>query len=330
MPVPLNLQSPIASSCLICQAPLPFSPARPRSLCARVECHQRYSLLQRRGQVCQVCGRPLSAREQPTQTCATAACQRAAVKDYAVQVYERNQARYTALLRREIEDAARLRDRVLATFGIRKPDSFPLVVTPSVTAGLAPLPGQRQAAFREHLAALVEQAFDPSSVPDEPSERVTTRPPEPEPRVRTVLEQACAHCRGFCCQGGGDHAYLDVETLRAYRAAHPEQDASAMTAAYLDRVGSRTYRGSCLYHQADGCALPREMRSDLCNRFFCKALLEFQHNLPVSGSVRGFFVTADYGELHTATLVHESHALIVSKVGRDPSPPTADIDHDEG
>ena len=103
-----------------------------------------------------------------------------------------------------------------------------------------------------------------------------------------------------------------------------------MTAAYLDRVGSRTYRGSCLYHQADGCALPREMRSDLCNRFFCKALLEFQRDLPVSGSVRGFFVTADYGELHTATLVHESHALIVSKVGRDPSPPTADIDHDEG
>ncbi len=72
------------------------------------------------------------------------------------------------------------------------------------------------------------------------------------------------------------------------------------------------------------------MRSDLCNRFFCKALLEFQHNLPVSGSVHGFFVTADYGELHTATLVHESHALIVSKVGQDPSPPAVDIDHDEG
>ncbi len=330
MPVPPSPQSPTASHCLICQAPLPFGPARPRSLCARAECHQRYSLLQQRGQVCRICGRPLSAREQPTQTCATAACQRAAVKDYAVQVYERNQARYTALLRREIENATRLRDRVLAAFGIREPDSFPLVVTPSVTAGLAPLPEQRKGVFREHLTALVEQVFNPSPAPVEPPERPSTRPPEPEPRVRTVLEQACARCRGFCCQGGGDHAYLDVETLRAYRAAHPEQDASAVTAAYLDRVGSRTYRGSCLYHQADGCALPREMRSDLCNRFFCKALLEFQHNLPVSGSVRGFLVTADYGELHTATLIHESHALIVSTVGREPSPSSVDIDHDEG
>ena len=245
-------------------------------------------------------------------------------------MYERNQARYTALLRREIENATRLRDRVLAAFGIREPDSFPLVVTPSVTAGLAPLPEQRKEVFREHLTGLVEQVFDPSPAPVEPPERPSTRPPEPEPRVRTVLEQACARCRGFCCQGGGNHAYLDVETLRAYRAAHPEQDASAATAAYLDRVGSRTYRDSCLYHQADGCALPREMRSDLCNRFFCKALLEFQRDLPVSGPVRSFLVTADYGELHTATLIHESHALIVSTLEREPSPPVVDIDHDGG
>ena len=141
-----------------------------------------------------------------------------------------------------------MRDRVLATLGVRELDSFPLVVTPSMTAGLAPLPEQRKEVFREHLTALVEQAFDPSPAPVEPPERISTQPPEPEPRVRTVLEQTCARCRGFCCQGGGNRAYLDVETLRADRAAHLEQDASAVTAAYLDRVGSRTYRDSCLYH----------------------------------------------------------------------------------
>ncbi len=317
MPAPLNAQIPMAStSCLICQAPLPFSPARTCPLCARAEYRQRYSLLQRRGQICQVCGRPLSARERPTQTCATAECRRAAVKDYAVQVYERNQARYAALLRQETERAGRLRDRVLATFGLGEPDSFPLVVTPSVTAELVPLAEQRKAAFHERLTALVAHVFDPATTPVGPPERASAPTPGQEkPRARVVLEQACARCRGFCCQGGGDHAYLDIETLRAYRASHLEQDASAVTAAYLDRMGSQTYQGSCLYHQVDGCALPREMRSDLCNRFFCKALLEFQRDLPVSGPVRGFFVSADYGELHTATLVHESHALIVPNAG---------------
>ena len=330
MPAPLNAQIPTASNCLICQAPLPFNPARTSPLCAREACRQRYSLLQRQGQVCRVCGRPLSARERPTQTCATAECQRAEVKDYAVQVYERNQARHTALLRQEIECAARLRDRVLTTFGIREPDSFPLVVIPAVTAGLVRLPEPRRQAFREHLMVLVEQVFDPSEALAEPPERAPalSLPPGQEPRVRAVLEQTCARCQGFCCQGGGDHAYLSVETLRAYRATHPKQDSSAVTAAYLDRVGSQTYQGSCIYHQADGCALSREMRPDLCNRFFCKALLEFQRDLPVSGPVRGFFVTADYGELHTATLVHESHALIVSNAGRELSPPAAEIDND--
>lgn len=314
------------SNCLICHAQLPFDPTRTKPLCAREDCRQRHALLRRQGWVCRICDRPLSARERPTQTCVAPRCQRAAVEGYAIQVYERNQARHRALLRQEIERAARLRDRVLAAFGIREPASFPLVVTPSMTAKLVPLSEQRKEAFRERLTTLVLRAFDPSEASVEPPRRAPAPAPGQEPRVRAVLERACARCTGFCCQGGGDHAYLDVTTLRAYRAAHPELDSAALTAAYLDRAGAPAYQGSCIYHQADGCALPREMRSDLCNRFFCKALLEFQRDLPSSGPVRGFFVTADYGELHTATLVHEDQALDLREA-EHARPPAAD--HDE-
>ena len=31
-------------------------------------------------------------------------------------------------------------------------------------------------------------------------------------------------------------------------------------------------RRSCVYHGADGCALPRALRSDTCNRYFCEGL----------------------------------------------------------
>ena len=41
---------------------------------------------------------------------------------------------------------------------------------------------------------------------------------------------------------------------------------------YLGKLGGTTYRGSCIYHGAAGCELPREMRSDTCNGFYCADL----------------------------------------------------------
>jgi hypothetical protein len=43
-------------------------------------------------------------------------------------------------------------------------------------------------------------------------------------------------------------------------------------AAYLDRLVHRTETHSCVNHGANGCSLPREMRSDTCNDFYCGTL----------------------------------------------------------
>jgi hypothetical protein len=48
-------------------------------------------------------------------------------------------------------------------------------------------------------------------------------------------------------------------------------------------LGERTYENSCVYHQQQGCGLPRELRSDICNSFECEELAELHREARASG-----------------------------------------------
>lgn len=300
-----------APACLVCHAPLSANLAHAGKRCCPGECEWRYALLRRQGKVCAVCGRPLAEPELSARVCAAPKCRRTGLAAFARRVYERNQARSKALIQQEIEQANRLRDRVMRAFPLQEPASFPLTVIPAFTAGLVNLPERRRRTFRDHLTALIAQAVAPASPPI--PDRAEGQPvvAEAPPAVRAVMGMACACCKGACCKDGADHAYLTVDTIRRYRAAHPEQRPRDTLAAYLDRVGPRSYEGSCIFHRGDGCALSRDMRADLCNRHYCKALLEFQRTAPTGGPIRAFFVAADAGVVRAAALVHENQMLTV-------------------
>lgn len=310
----MNISSTAATlqTCSICNAPLSFNRARIGQLCGRRECDWRYSLLRQQNRVCTVCGRPLSEGESANRVCAAPACRRAAVGDIARRVSERNQARWEALIRQEIEQAGQLHDRVMNTFDLREPGSFPLVVIPAFTSRIVNLPERRRRAFRDHLTNLIAQVALPSEIPPSDEEGVVASLPDATPEAQAAMGMACSCCKGLCCESGADHAYLKVETIRRYRAEHPDQRPRDVLEAYLGRVGHRTYERSCIFHQSEGCALSRDMRADLCNRHYCKALKEFQQDLPASGGpVRAFFVSAHYGVVQTAALVHENQMLTV-------------------
>jgi hypothetical protein len=91
-----------------------------------------------------------------------------------------------------------------------------------------------------------------------------------------VLAGACAACGGRCCRAGGDVAYLTADTVGDFVDAHPGLDGRRVAAAYLAHVPELTVPGSCVYHGAVGCGLPREMRSVVCNRFLCDGLVELR------------------------------------------------------
>jgi DUF971 family protein len=45
---------------------------------------------------------------------------------------------------------------------------------------------------------------------------------------------------------------------------------------YLDRLADRTVGGSCINHTATGCSLPRQMRADTCNTYYCNSMRGWQ------------------------------------------------------
>ena len=137
-----------------------------------------------------------------------------------------------------------------------------------------------------------------------------------------MLNRACGLCRGFCCGNGADHAYLTVATIRLYMEKHLDEGPDEVRAAYLGCIRNDTVQGSCIFHQAGGCGLPREMRSETCNRYYCEGLTEFQKSLSGRDTARGFFVATEGEAILAAAFCDADGSRLVSL-----SPPTG---HDQG
>ena len=125
-----------------------------------------------------------------------------------------------------------------------------------------------------------------------------------------------AACARKCCGHGGNAAYLWALTIRRYRTAYPEKSGEEVVADYLEKLASPTVEGSCIYHQSTGCGLPREMRSETCNRHFCQGLKDFRARAMGTEEIRGFFVSIrDGGVIGPAAFIDEAGSRVV------PEPP---------
>ncbi len=162
---------------------------------------------------------------------------------------------------------------------------YPLVVIPAQSHRLEePSPDRRQQ-YREHLAGIIGKAFAGGD-DDAPTVQPTSIPADPVP----LAEQFCALCRGGCCSMGREHAYLNAATIRHLARQRPDLSPDQIAAEYLDRVSEQTVAGSCINHTPTGCGLPREMRSDTCNAFYCKSLRDWQARLAAGETPHGAFV----------------------------------------
>gem|GEM_PF-941611 len=99
------------------------------------------------------------------------------------------------------------------------------------------------------------------------------------PELRTVSDQLCGQCKGGCCTTGKDHSYLSVVTVRRYMDNHLAVSEQQLLDLYLSYLNPETVAGSCINQTGSGCALPRELRSDVCNSYYCEGIKEYQQNL---------------------------------------------------
>ena len=145
-------------------------------------------------------------------------------------------------------------------------DAQPVIV-PRSERPLGAAEPERVWRLRKHLIAVLRRA---RTMGDSTPVR-----PELTGFAARVAAVGCTMCGGFCCKGGGDHAYLDEATMVRVRASGPRLSARGMLRSYLARVPAESYRGSCVFHGAKGCTLDRWQRSDVCNDYFCAGLDAF-------------------------------------------------------
>jgi hypothetical protein len=59
------------------------------------------------------------------------------------------------------------------------------------------------------------------------------------------------------------------------RRARSALDVRAVLRLYVERVPEVGYEGSCIFHGKQGCTLDRELRSDVCNSYFCGGIQSY-------------------------------------------------------
>ena len=262
---------------------------------------------------CVICGDSLSVHERAVgEVCGNDRCQHEHLK-------ERLERDRVAIVRLQRLSRAVLRKHA-GEAGIDDPNDLPIALIPANRRPVVNLPEKRRRLFRDHvlrnLSAAATERFSGSKTPvsdmeDEPG----TSEPFDEGAL-AVLGECCATCRGDCCERGGDHAFIQVETLVRYMARHPERRPWQVLDDYLSHIGNKTFRGACVYQGAGGCTLPRAMRSDVCNSYYCNGLAAFGREISRAGTTIGFAVASDEGKIVRAAFVDESESRAVDPAAR--------------
>jgi hypothetical protein len=229
----------------------------------------------RRG--CVVCGKELTAWQQHEffGACGDWKCRWVVVDDLRSRTKDSNERERREARQQRARQACDIEHGAERCREWVKLTAFPV---PANKKTLTLTPRVRHRRFRRALVKHIRNAFaERPEMPTPPAEELLG---VSAPSALPIL--ACATCRGACCSEGGDTAYLTVETIQRYRRSHPTATPIEVLRAYSSCLGQLSYQDSCLCHGAQGCTLPRELRSDVCNHFRCEELCEFEEMVECS------------------------------------------------
>ncbi|MFT5717692.1 MAG: hypothetical protein ACI9T7_001888 [Oleiphilaceae bacterium] len=270
-----------------------------------------FGFLLKKNHTCDVCNEPLSAFVTPAQSakdlrvCRSFECQniikkRTTMSAYAFKCffdYHRSRIakrqhfiveekqRVADLESKHDEEHQLILDEVLATHLNLSVDHIQLVEIPSGLTKTSPLDSERLKRYTDYLRDLLDQAKEYASVKNVPFDdqlelnkkrmAVDSRLQE-GPKEKEISEALCGMCKGGCCPQGKDTAYLSVLTVRRYMDAHPAQSVQDVLNSYLSLLSDTPITNSCINQTSKGCGLSRDMRSDLCNGYFCDSIVAYQ------------------------------------------------------
>jgi hypothetical protein len=189
--------------------------------------------------------------------------------------------------------AEEFRKKIASSLEVPEPESLALAIVPAFNQPVKRLTRKRRQEFRAFLLKLIDEAVNAGagSVQSEQTEADSANGIH-----SSITRSACATCRGYCCRNGGVHAHLDIPAIRKFMDANPELKPHKVARAYLSKLPSKSFEHSCVYHGESGCGLPREMRSETCNSFYCDELRAFQPQFR-DNQPRQVLVVATNGEV---------------------------------
>jgi hypothetical protein len=242
-------------------------------------------------------------------------CQRALVKINIEQKKSIHKAHHKILLdlhETHIEDLEGLESghhiplKLLGSIEQNKPIT---ALLPDNTNRVTRLPEERKEGFLSHLRALFNgiKTGEKNSFPiyaDELEAPLSSA-------VSSLLGNACATCKGYCCTGGGaHHAFQDYPSLQQYLSAQPEDiTEDDLVEAYRHYIPTESYRNSCVFQGHHGCTLPSDMRSFTCNNYRCSSLTTYQQDLAKSTSELTYAAAFD-GDTITRTNIFDTQDFV--------------------
>lgn len=267
------------------------------AVCRLPVCRARYAALPPSHR-CVGCARPLEVAQWAAGNCGDPSCREKQVmrRPLAASQKARADLLASALARRNRSAASR-------RIPLAERASYKLAILPHIDHRPSALPKKRRDAFEAHLRESIARAREQLLI-HKPLPAVSTegRTSGDAVDARSVAEAklvgaGCALCRGWCCVGGGDTAYIEVATMVRYLLTFPAHDDDTIVATFLSHVPPRTLTRGCVYQHEHGCTLPRELRSDVCNRFYCGGIDMIRQEYAPGEQLRAYFLHTRNGRL---------------------------------
>ncbi len=226
---------------------------------------------------CVHCGRPISFTQQHAfgGVCEDAKCKSKQLTAWLAEKHSTDQQR----MQRRQQVALAASESILDTSSTNKLQQATnsanrqVFAVPAMLRPLTKLPDHRRTEFETHLTSMVDASFQENErvvSQDIDADRLVTDGPGAKPLP--IVSAACGACQGDCCQNGSTHAFVSAKLIDRIRQENPGISPQEVIDIYLSYLPQRSFEESCVYHQANGCALPRAMRTDLCNHFECDDL----------------------------------------------------------
>ena len=234
---------------------------------------------------CPICGIAISRHQaQSKTTCSGWKCL-IAYRKMQRDARRKHDEQFVRCYRRSLVRATRLRNTSAQVLDVQAPKTYRVIITPVNERLIVPLTRRRRYRFVKRLIRLVEGTLQGAQ--REP------RLLEDNQQSLPILAIACANCEGKCCVRGGTGAHLDKDAIRRFVSQHTEADARTIIEAYVLHLPFSTYRNSCVFHSANGCSLPRSMRSATCLNTVCGGLVELRLRIEHDGETRFFLAAAN-------------------------------------